>query len=111
MKEALVVGAGATLGALTRWALTISLPLVLAVPFDGIHMVNALGCLAMGFLAPGKFWGTGFLGGFTTFSGVAIAAALSSPLGAIALLAVYFVVCVGAWLLGDALRTRTRGTA
>lgn len=111
MKEALIVGAGATLGALTRWAITLALPVVLPVPLDGIHLVNVLGCLAMGFFAPGKFWGTGFLGGFTTFSSVAIAAAQNSPLGAIALLAVYFVVCVGAWLLGDALRTRTRASA
>ena len=80
--------------------------------------VNLLGSFVLGVLTahPRPGWlsalvVTGICGGFTTFSGVAIAAALSSPLGAIALLAVYFVVCVGAWLLGDALRTRTRASA
>lgn len=104
MREALLVGAGAGLGAATRFAITESLgePASLTLLFA----INVLGCALMGMFAPEPFWGTGFLGGFTTFSAVTVLTYLSDPLGALSIVVLSFVLCVGAWILGDAARHR-----
>ena len=101
--EPVVVGAGAALGAVARYGVMLAVPAASVV-----LLVDAVACLAMGYFAPGKFWGMGVLGGFSTWSAVAVAAARSSAIGALATLVMYFVVCVGAWLLGDAWRARSR---
>lgn len=51
----------------------------------------------MGWLRPTPLWGTGFLGGFTSFS----AFALLMFDGAYLYAAVTVIGCVAAWLLGD----------
>ncbi|QPK82933.1 CrcB family protein [Corynebacterium qintianiae] len=105
LTESLKVGAGAVLGALARYAIVFALSAVTPAEVFGITLtMNAVGCLAMGFFAPGKFWGTGFLGGFTTFSAVSLAAAQSSAILALAIMAASFGACVGGWLIGDAMR-------
>ncbi|MCS5480256.1 fluoride efflux transporter family protein [Corynebacterium sp. YIM 101645] len=90
--DAAVVGAGALLGALARFAVgeflgTGPLPLL---------GINILGSFLMGLLRPGAFWGRGVLGGFTSFSAFAHLAS-AAP----AYLVATVVGCVGAWLLGD----------
>lgn len=96
------MGAGAALGALARFGVSSMLnddiPTTLAI--------NIFGCFLMGLLAPGVFWGTGFLGGFTTFSAFALATATSSASEAAVLVVVTLCSCVGAWLAGDWLRRR-----
>ncbi len=75
--QALVVGAGAALGAVARWRLSAALGAVTPLGFPlGTLAVNALGGLLMGValatLARSSWLylalATGLLGGFTTFS-------------------------------------------
>ena len=99
LKEALLVGLGEELGALLRAALVAVIPGSAALATLGI---NAAGSFAMGYFKPGPFLGTGALGGFTTFSAMTVAAATSSAIWALGIIAVSFIVCVGAWLLADA---------
>lgn len=99
LKEALLVGVGAGLGALLRAAITVLVPGPAVLITLGI---NALGSFAMGYSKPGPFLGTGFLGGFTTFSAMSVSAVSSSAIMALGLLVASFIVCVGAWLLADA---------
>ncbi|WP_018296939.1 CrcB family protein [Corynebacterium lubricantis] len=105
IKEGLLVGAGAALGALARYGL-----LFVFAPLGndvGITLIiNIIGCFAMGLFAAGPFWGTGFLGGFTTFAAFALATAQSDFPQALALAASTFVASVGAYLLADFLRER-----
>mgnify|MGYP001067154995 FL=1 len=106
LRAALAVGLGAGLGALGRTALV-----SLAQPGSpqeiiAVLAVNVLGCLLMGWLKPGPFLGAGVLGGFTTFSAVAVAAAQTSAIWALILLVTSFVLCVGAWVAGDVFRRR-----
>lgn len=111
LEESLKVGAGAALGAVARYAVTLAVPV--STPGEAVALtlvINVIGCLAMGYLAPGPFLGKGVLGGFTTFSAMSLAAAQSSPTHALVIVAATFVLCVGAWLLGDALRERSRRT-
>ncbi|AIT61758.1 fluoride efflux transporter family protein [Corynebacterium doosanense] len=102
--EALLVGLGAALGSMIRWALTeavgVDLPAILAV--------NVLGCALMGFFRPGPFWGTGFLGGFTTMSAYALLTAQLPALQALCYTLLTVFGCVGAALLG---RRLSRGRA
>lgn len=85
------MGCGAALGAAARFAFLQALgPAAWATV-----AVNALGCFLMGRFRPGLFWGTGALGGFTTFSGFLL---YHSPLP----LTVTLVCCPIAWYLGDA---------
>ena len=100
MPQALVVGCGAALGALARfagsWALAGGmLPLLL---------INVLGSAAMGYWKPGPFWGTGFLGGFTSFATFAFLTGEASAAAAAGYVAATVIGCVGAYLLGDKLR-------
>lgn len=98
----IAVGLGAALGALARYALTL-------LTTDGspqavvmILAINMAGCFAMGLLKPGPFWGMGFLGGFTTYSAVALGALDFSLGGAVIFIVVTFIACVASWLAGDA---------
>ncbi|WIM67278.1 fluoride efflux transporter family protein [Corynebacterium breve] len=106
-KEGLLVGAGAALGALARYGLSLfSAPLI-----DDLWAtltINILGCFAMGLLRPGAFWGTGVLGGFTTFSAMALVASQSSAPSAASIVILTFVACTGAFLLGDEAYRRGR---
>ena len=104
-KEPLGVGVGAGLGALARFAITAAVPAAGLVGAFGIPLViNIIGCFAMGMMKPSAFLGVGFLGGFTTFSALAVTATQSSALTAAAFMVVSFIACVGAWLLGDRVR-------
>ncbi|WP_080796937.1 fluoride efflux transporter family protein [Corynebacterium pacaense] len=95
------VGAGAALGACLRLALTI----VFGAGFGPSLAINIIGSFIMGYLRPGPFWGTGVLGGFTTFSTfcVLLIDAPTAPV-ATAYAVATVVGCVGAWLLGDRLQ-------
>lgn len=66
--------------------------------------VNILGSFLMGALRPGPFWGTGVLGGFTSFSTFALLTHSSYPAAAVGYAAVTVLGCTGAWLLGDGIR-------
>lgn len=102
VREAAIVGLGAALGAAARYGLTAAVPAGVAATLA----VNIAGCFAMGALRPGPAAGTGFLGGFTTFSAMAVAAVQTTALGALALVALSFFGCVSAWLAGDAIASR-----
>lgn len=107
LPEALLVGLGAGLGAVTRYAVTAAVPAFSApAEFALTLAINIVGCFLMGWLKPGPFFGIGFLGGFTTFSALILVSAQSSALGALVFIVVSFVACVCAWLAGDALRNR-----
>ncbi|WP_293770427.1 fluoride efflux transporter family protein [uncultured Corynebacterium sp.] len=102
MKDAALVGSGAALGAVARFLLSALLgggawPLLL---------INILGSAAMGYVDPPRFWGTGFLGGFTSFATFAFLSTEMSAAGAAGYVAATVVGCVGAWLLADATRGR-----
>lgn len=73
-----------------------------------ILAVNILGSFLMGALRPGKFWGTGVLGGFTSFSTFAVLTADNSIGTATVYVAVTVAGCVGALLLGDWLARRRK---
>lgn len=101
-KEGLLVGSGAALGALARWAVA----LAIGAGLWPILAINALGSAVMGFAAPGPYWGKGFLGGFTTFSTFAILTMRQSPAMAAIYVVVTLVSCVAAYLIGDWARRR-----
>ncbi|WKD57097.1 camphor resistance protein CrcB [Corynebacterium capitovis DSM 44611] len=94
------MGTGAALGALVRLAVGASGAVAVTLA------LNFTGCFLMGLLNPGKFWGTGFLGGFTTFSAVSLAATRNSGAIAAWLMAAALTGCVLSWFAGDALRRR-----
>lgn len=71
--------------------------------------VNIAGCFAMGLFKPGPLWGAGFLGGFTTFSAISVAAMRSSALVALAIVALSFATSIVSYLLGHTLRERRHG--
>ncbi|SDR72509.1 CrcB family protein [Corynebacterium timonense] len=104
-KDAVLVGLGAALGSAVRYLL------LAGAPLGGVetHLLNAAACFALGALAPGKFWGMGVFGGFSTFSAISVAAAQSSAGGAALTLALSFSTCVAAWCAGDAARSAARG--
>lgn len=95
-REAVTVAAGTALGASARFAVEH----VLGVGMAPLLVINVLGSLLLGALRPGPFWGTGFLGGFTSFSTFAALTAGSSPALAAGYAAATVLGCVGAWLLG-----------
>ncbi|MEX3505454.1 CrcB family protein [Corynebacterium sp. LK2510] len=106
-KDPSLVGIGAATGASVRYLLMLAAPDTVAAALFTTVLINAAGCFAMGLTAPGKLWGMGFLGGFTTFSAVSVAALPLGAAGAAALLALSFTSCIAAWWAGDTLR-RTR---
>lgn len=91
MNNLLRVSAGTVIGAAARQAITTPLPNIWA-----LCAINILGCWLMGRFRPGLFWGTGVLGGFTSFSAFELAL-LDQPL----YLVPTVLGCVGAWYLGD----------
>lgn len=94
----LKVGSGAALGALARFLLTVACGAG-AWPLFGI---NLLGSALMGWFKPGLFWGTGVLGGFTSFSAFAVLSVQASPTFAATYVVAHLIGCVGAFLLADA---------
>lgn len=106
IRDGLIVGFGASFGALVRFGLT---PLMASHPPAELVVtlsINIVGCFLMGLLDPPEFWGKGVLGGFTTFSAVAMAAMQSSALFALLYMGGTLAVAIGAWMLGDAIRHR-----
>lgn len=95
MKDYALVGCGAGMGATARFAFT----QLLGAGAWPVVIINVIGCLLMGRLRPGLFWGTGVLGGFTTFSAFEMA---REPLP----MAVTVVGCLLAWQLGDTFARR-----
>ncbi|EFK54573.1 CrcB family protein [Corynebacterium genitalium ATCC 33030] len=111
VREGLVVGFGASFGALVRFALT---PLMASHPPAELLVtlgINIVGCFLMGLFDPPEFWGKGFLGGLTTFSAVSLASMQSSALFAAVYMFGTLAVAIVAWLLGDALRNRAGAPA
>lgn len=94
--EAVLVGLGAALGALARWAVTEAVGASLAATL----VINVLGCAAMGYFRPGPFWGTGVLGGFTTMSAYALLTAQLPAGMALAYTLATAMGCIGAALVG-----------
>ncbi|APT91989.1 hypothetical protein CPHO_02710 [Corynebacterium phocae] len=100
MKEALTIGTGAALGALARYALTALLSAAGANPLWPLLLINVAGSAAMGYAKPGKFWGTGVLGGFTSFAAFALLTYDLDAGWALAYVLATLIGCVGAYLLG-----------
>ncbi|MHB0835268.1 MAG: fluoride efflux transporter family protein [Corynebacterium aurimucosum] len=102
MPQILLVGCGTALGALVRFVLTTllgggALPLLL---------INVLGSAVMGYAKPPAFWGTGFLGGFTSFAAFAFLTSGFGPAQAGAYVLATVVGCTAAYLMGDRLQDR-----
>lgn len=100
MPQFLVVGAGAALGAAARYLLSAALgggmlPLL---------VINILGSALMGYFRPGPFWGTGVLGGFTSFATFAFLTSEAHWAVALAYALATIIGCVGGYLAGDKLR-------
>ena len=109
-RTALTVGLGAGLGTVVRHLVlffgaapgsTAALALTFAV--------NIAGCFAMGLFRPGPLWGAGFLGGFTTFSAISVAAMQSDAIVALVIVALSFATSIASHLLGHTLRERRHG--
>lgn len=83
----LLVVVGGTLGTAARLALALVIPDAAGIPFATLA-ANVLGALLIGVLAPRLprssdlrvFFGTGILGGFTTYSAFAIGTVVSGDL-------------------------------
>ncbi|AZA08580.1 CrcB family protein [Corynebacterium pseudopelargi] len=100
---ALGIALGAACGSVLRAELLFVLPGLWTLAF-----INVLGSFLMGRLAPPAWLGTGFLGGFTSFSTfTALLTSTDSPFVAGFYLAGTTAGCVCAWLMGSALRQRT----
>lgn len=97
LREGLGVGAGAALGACARLGLT----LLLGAGLWPVLALNMFGSFLMGYYRPGPFWGTGFLGGFTTFSAFAVLLTANPPVYWPLHIVLTVVGCTGAWLFGD----------
>ena len=109
-RTALTVGLGAGLGAVLRHLVVLygaapGTTAALALTFA----VNIAGCFAMGLWRPGPLWGAGFLGGFTTFSAVSVAAMQSDAIVALVIVALSFATSIVSYLLGHTLRERRHG--
>ena len=100
MPHFITVGSGAALGAGARYLLTVA--------FGGglipLLILNIVGSALMGYARPGPFWGTGFLGGFTSFAGFAFYTAHTHWSIALAYVTATLVGCTSAYLAGDKLR-------
>ena len=109
VRTALLVGLGAGMGAVARQLVLLTTAPGSAAALALTFAVNIAGCLAMGACKPGPVWGTGFLGGFTTFSAVSVAAAQSEATAALSIMLLSFATSIAAYLLGDTLRERRHG--
>lgn len=96
MREALIVGAGAALGAVAR----VGLMAFFAQAWWPLLAINVAGSALMGYYRPGPFWSTGMLGGFTSFATFALLSSELSPGAAAAYAAATLLGCVGAYLAG-----------
>nr|WP_162933193.1 CrcB family protein [Corynebacterium lactis] len=108
MPDFSVVAVGAALGAVTRFAVGSAIgsePIATTV-------INLLGCVLFGTLSVAlasrprllAFTGTGFCGGFTTFSAFVILSLFdASPTAAAATVAAHVIGCPAAYLAGAAL--------
>ncbi|MDO4911149.1 MAG: CrcB family protein [Corynebacterium sp.] len=95
-RSMIVVGTGASIGALIRYVLNLIIP-----GLWGILVINIIACAIMGYKKPGLFLGTGLLGGMSTFS-TYIAYAHGSAFYAV----ISIISCVAAYLLFDDLSHR-----
>lgn len=106
--QPLAVGVGAGAGALARYLLTAGflavLPTAPHVAFLVTLSINVVGSFAMGYFRPGPLLGTGFLGGFTTYSAFTVAAAQATAPTALAYVLCSVVLCIAGWWLGDSAR-------
>ena len=100
MPQFLVVGAGAALGAVARYLLSAAL----GGGMIPLLAINILGSALMGYFRPSPFWGTGVLGGFTSFATFAFLTANAHWSIALAYVLATIVGCVGGYLVGDKLR-------
>ena len=100
MPQFLVVGAGAALGAAARYLLSAAL----CGGMIPLLAINILGSALMGYFRPSPFWGTGVLGGFTSFATFAFLTANAHWSIALAYVLATIVGCVGGYLVGDKLR-------
>ena len=111
MPQFLVVGAGAALGAAARYLLSVAL----GGGMIPLLIINILGSALMGYFRPSPFWGTGVLGGFTTFSSYSLEAAQMIERRQIGLAAAYaigsVVLAVGALFVGLAVARRAFGVS
>ncbi|AMO92184.1 crcB-like family protein [Corynebacterium simulans] len=64
-------------------------------------LINVLGSALMGYFKPGPFWGTGVLGGFTSFATFAFLTSSVTAAQAGCYVLATVVGCVMAYLLGD----------
>lgn len=101
-KEGLLVGLGAALGAVARWSLTEALGVDIAATL----LINLVGCFVMGWLRPSAFWGTGFLGGFTTMAAFALQTSQLPATWALAYATATVIGCVLAVMAGRQLTRR-----
>ena len=100
MPQFLVVGAGAALGAVARYLLSAAL----GGGMIPLLAINILGSALMGYFRPSPFWGTGVLGGFTSFATFAFLTANAHWSIALAYVLATIIGCVGGYLAGDKLR-------
>ena len=106
----MLIGLGAGLGAVLRHLVVLygaapGTTAALALTFA----VNIAGCFAMGLFKPRPLWGTGFLGGFTTYSAISVTAMRSSAITALLIVVLSFATSIVSYLLGHTLRERRHG--
>ena len=102
--DCLSVGAGAGIGAFLR-----ALDLALFDHPGTLLTVNAIGAYLMTSTRPGKFLGTGVLGGFTSYSAMILTMHSFTPLiGAAYLVATCLICILAAWLGDRSYRARSK---
>ncbi|MDO5033006.1 fluoride efflux transporter family protein [Corynebacterium sp.] len=108
MPSFFVVGAGAACGAIARYLLAAALGALGLGSVLPLLIINVLGSALMGYFKPTPFWGTGVLGGFTSFATFAyLTSGMTGAMAAGYVLAT-LVGCVGAYLLGSVSAERRR---
>lgn len=118
----LLVAAGGAAGALARSGLDLLVPDGPGGLPSGTLLVNVVGCLLLGVLVGARpddpvlrpLLGTGFLGGFTTFSALALQSGrllADAPAVALAYLALTTATGLGAAAVGLRAGTRLRRTS
>lgn len=113
----IAVALGASAGAVSRYAVTE----LVAADVVSITAINLLGCLLLGVISAvyasrpllNAFLGTGFCGGFTTFSAFILLilsqARVSIVAGAL-ILVIHLLLCPVAYAIGQRFTTKPRGT-